>query len=308
MTPAVMATTIQTRAMLAKLSISAWTARKFDRAATNQVNTANNAERDAGWYNKNLLGGKNTSLAEVTKAASAARTVHEKFALPWTDEGYRLLPTANFFEYGEAMRAARAEYERAVEKFVNEFTDLQEQAKVKLGTLYNELDYPRASVIRERFKFDLGFMPMPDAGDFRLALPADEVADLERSITMRVETAVKAAQTDAWRRLYEVVERVHARVSDPQIDEDSPTGEAKRRGIRDALATTGVETTELLENLNVMDDENFEKIRGVVLTAVNKLNPSTLRENSAARVTVAKETMAIMDAMSAFYSPTGTST
>ena len=42
------------KALLVQLSISQWTARKYDKRATEQVNNANNAAMTAGRYNKSL--------------------------------------------------------------------------------------------------------------------------------------------------------------------------------------------------------------------------------------------------------------
>lgn len=295
---------LQSRALLARLSVSTWTARRYDRVVTNEINTAHSASADAGRYNKHLLGGTDTTLGKVIAAGGHARAVHLTQALPWTDEGWRLLPSANYFQYTDAMRAERAAFEQAVETFANDYAALREQAKTRLGTLYNEADYPDASIIRGRFAFATEFAPLPAAGDFRLALPASEVGALERSITERVEKALAEAQRDAWRRLYEIVEKIHTRVTDPQIDEDSPTGQAKRAAIRDALVTKGLETAALLERLNVADDDAFEEMRQVIVREVSTLDTEALRSDGALRVDVAQETDDILQAMAAFYSPT----
>jgi hypothetical protein len=298
---------IQSRALTVKLHVSTWTARRFDKKVTDKVNTEHAAGRDAGRYNKHLLGGPDTSLNKVISAATAARALHDVNALPWSDKGWRLLPSTNYFQYTEQLRKARVAFEAAVDQFVSDYTALKEQAKVRLNGLYNEADYPAESEVRGKFEFALHFAPLPAQGDFRLALPADQIAELEKSITDRVESAVKDAMTDTWSRVYEAVARIHRLVADPAINEDSPTGQAKRAAIRDAIVKQTTDTTDLVARLNVVDDANLEVIRTRVAREIMTLSPKLLRETGSAaetlRADAAARTQSILDAMSGFYEP-----
>src|SRR5690606_3160831 len=115
---------IHSRAVLVSLRVSVWTARRFDRRVTEDTNQRHAAGRDAGRYNKNLLGGDVESHQAVRSAAEAARRVHYENTLPWSDEGWRILPTAHRTRYDEAMRAARRNFESAVDDFVSEYPAL----------------------------------------------------------------------------------------------------------------------------------------------------------------------------------------
>jgi len=282
--------TIHSRAMLVTSHISAWTARKFDRKITDEVNTKHAAVADAGRYNKHLLAGDDAkSYKAVISAATAARNTHYHETLPWTDEGWRLLPSANYFDYCEKMRKCRADFDAAVNAFVAEYPQLRENAKSKLNGMYNERDYPSVSELRRRFDFVIDFSPVPAAEDFRVQLPDDQKASIEAAITSRVEAATQAAMQDAWNRLYERVANIHERLSDPEAT------------FRDSLIEHARYITDVLKRLNVTNDPNLETMRATVQQKLATLDPDTLRTNENARKSAAEAAENIMKQMSAFY-------
>ena len=69
-----MTATINSRALLVNLSISTWSARKFDRAISDEIAAQHNAARDAVRANKSLIQGD--SYKALIRAAQAARTAH----------------------------------------------------------------------------------------------------------------------------------------------------------------------------------------------------------------------------------------
>lgn len=100
------------KAMLVKLSISQWTARKYDRKVSHEVNSQYGANADAGRYNKVLIAQE--AIKKITKVANEARTFHYYQTLSWSDEGYRMLPAANFMDYSTKMREFRSKFETVV--------------------------------------------------------------------------------------------------------------------------------------------------------------------------------------------------
>src|SRR5438270_10146005 len=88
---------LPSRAMLCSLSISAWSARKHDRDASEEIAARHGAQADAGRYHKVLL--PKQALAEIQKIVSEARGEHHFITLPWDDNGYRVLPAAAYMEH-----------------------------------------------------------------------------------------------------------------------------------------------------------------------------------------------------------------
>ena len=90
--------------------------------------------------------------------------------LPWDDNGYRVLPSAAYMDHAEKMRELSNRFIPAVDALAREFGNLVEQAKVRLGGLFRPEDYPAPDELRSKFSFETKVMPLPDAGNFRVAL------------------------------------------------------------------------------------------------------------------------------------------
>jgi len=78
------------KAMLVKLSVSQWTARKYDKKVSQEINDQYSAH-DAGRYNKVLIAQE--EIKKISKVASQARSFHYFNTLPWDDNGSRILPS-----------------------------------------------------------------------------------------------------------------------------------------------------------------------------------------------------------------------
>ena len=88
---------ITERAMLAAVNISIWTAVKHDRKVGRDVAHQHGAHEGARHYNKQLLRGAER-LDALRTLSGQIRQHFYKITLPWSDEGYRLLPAHFYFE------------------------------------------------------------------------------------------------------------------------------------------------------------------------------------------------------------------
>jgi hypothetical protein len=286
-----MSDSIHARAMLVSLSISAWNARKFDRKATEKVSREHGVTSDAGRYTKHLLGGASRSATHnaVLAAASAARSAHYEQTLPWSDEGWRLLPSANFMAYNEEIRKARARFDQAVADFLAEYPSLRLEAHARLNGLYRPEDYPSEQQMRARFGIEVEFSPVPDAGDFRLDLPADRLSEIEATVTSRVQRATGEAMRDAWGRLYDYVDRYHDRLNSPH------------NLTRYKLVGGLNELVDLLKRLNVAGDPQLESMRARVEQELAVHGAKDLHDDDDLRASTARRAGEILDTMRDFY-------
>src|SRR5207342_2803217 len=99
------------------LQIGTWTARKYDKAATREITAHYNASMDSARVNKSLLPADAASYIALTQLATSIRAEHYKRALAWTDEGWRLLPTANYMDYTAWYRDVSRQFEAAKAAF-----------------------------------------------------------------------------------------------------------------------------------------------------------------------------------------------
>jgi hypothetical protein len=189
---------ITEKAMLAAVHISIWTAVKHDRGVSRDVAERNGAPMSAGRYNKQLLRGAD-KLDELRTLAGQVRQYFYKITLPWTDEGYRLLPANLYFDLTARMREFEASFEQGVEAFLAIYPQYIEQVRPELNGLFREEDYPKAEKLRRKFGVKLEVLPIPTGNDFRVQMSAEEQARVAREIDSNVrQSLVRAMWSRTW--------------------------------------------------------------------------------------------------------------
>lgn len=286
-------TNIAARAVLVRFAATTWAARKLDKKATKTANDTHNATANAGRYNKHLLADAEAHT-NVVNAIGNARTTFYKHTLPWGDDNWRLLPTANFIPFTEAIRKAQDEIAQALHTFIVVYPALRVVAQKELGDLYNEKEYPEPADVRSRFTWGIDYSPVPTEGDLRLELPADHLAQIEQAVTSRVEAAAKVAANDAWRQLREAVERIQKAVR--------AGGEQSRAGtVRESLIDHLNEVVERLGRLNVAQDEGLVDALQRAQRELGGIAVEDLRKDETLRSDTERRANEILAAMQGLY-------
>ena len=273
------------RALLVQLSVSQWTARKYDKKATKEVADANGTTTAAGRYNKSLLP-MNDLLDNIHKKTTHIRQRYYDNTLPWGIDGTQMLPTSNYLQFMADFRKERDEWNILVRNFVDHYDTLKEDAKRILGGLYDPADYPSAVDIRQKFHMDMAVFPVPSA-DFRVSIASDELTRIQQDVERRVAEAQTNAMKDVWQRLFDRVKHMAEKLADPKAI------------FRDSMVENAREICALLPRLNFTDDPNLEALRQQVEASLIK-HPEALRNDPDLRRDTAAEAKAIMDKMSVF--------
>lgn len=282
-------TGIHTRALLVWLTISTWSARRYDKNATRQTLNANGATGDAGRFNKLLLPGDAPSYKTLVTLSQNLRAWHYSQTLSWSDEGWRLLPTANFQAYTDELRDKLNAIDNAADEFVRDYPTLKTQAERMLGKLYNAEDYPERIDMKGKFKSTVTYMPVPASNDIRVDLGADQIAAIRESVETSIGAATEIAMRDCWTRLHDVVSHAVERLSDPKAI------------FRDTLIDNAREICDSLKRLNVTNDPKLEDMRARVARELASVDPDTLRVNKIVRAKTADRVRAIESAMRGVY-------
>jgi hypothetical protein len=278
--------TLISRAMLASLRISSWSAHKYDKKVTKETNDAHGADADAGRYNKMLLPGDASSYKALTSHIAATRVLHYEQTLAWSDDGWRLLPVANYTKYTDKLRAAKHTYDALLADFLSDYPALQAAAKLKLNGMYRDDDYP--SNVASKYGFGIEYSPVPAGGDFRVELSQEEIDIIATRTESRVKNAFEDAHKDAVKRLYDCVSRIHERLAQPEAI------------FRDSLISNAQELTDVLSRLNIANDVNLESLRRATASLAT-VSPDTLRNDAVTRIQTANDAQSILDTMLNVY-------
>lgn len=296
-------TSLAATAMLSSLNISQWSGYKYDPDASEELALSHGAEKDAARVNKRLVPRK--ELEEITQAVGHARRDHEFLTLPWTDDGWRVLPAATYFEHKEKMQEHKSAVHGAIEKLISRFENLVRNQS-RLGTLFRIGDYPGMrdesgalrflfpQELRDKFSFATDVKPLPDASDFRVNIGDEERERLKKQIAESVQASLRASTRDLWQRLYEVVRHMATRMTEYNAAEDG-----KKPKLYMSMVTNIVEIVDVLPRLNISGDEELSRMTDTIRHSL-LVDTDELRKSETLRTDTAKAAADIMQRMAAY--------
>lgn len=276
---------ITEKAMLARLHIKQWGARKYDKRVTHKVEATYNAQ-NSGRFTKRLVAEE--AIKEVAQTARAARGFHYDNTLPWGDDGSRILLSKNYLLYTGKMREFKSEFEEAVGEFMANYGAMVEDAQERLKGMFNPEDYPEESRIKDKYSFKVHIDPLPSQEDFRVTLQSEEVDRIKARIQQRNQIAFQEAMADVWNRLYQNVKHMADRLKD---------ADAK---FKNTLVNNLCDLCALLPRLNLNDSKELEAMRREVEEKLCKFEPQQLRRDKKIRCQVATDASDILEVMKGY--------
>tara|TARA_A100000172_G_scaffold72076_1_gene53052 strand:- start:1358 stop:2254 length:897 start_codon:yes stop_codon:yes gene_type:complete len=270
-TPKVEAPSIGSSAMLVELQVSQWTGRKKDKTASVEVTDQNWAEKGTASVNKKLLGNCD-ELTAIHKFTANARNTHYKSTMPWSDTGMRLLPTESYFKYHQQMTELQNEFEGMAQSFISNYDWEISRAQARLGNLFVRDDYPTTESISRKFAFNISYIPLPDAGDFRVDVGNDQKQVLEDHYNEYYNRQLHSAMNDVWQRTYKVLSNMSERL-------DYAKGDTKKI-FRDTLVDNVTDIVELLNVCNVTNDRQMTAMAMKLEDTLRGITPDALREDA----------------------------
>jgi len=272
--------TITEKALIVQLRVSMWSGQKIDKKIGAEVAELHSVKVEPGRYNKFLV--HPDFLKEFRAIKEEVRKYHTLNTLPWEDGGYRLLPSANYFQYLEVLTEIQGRAEAVADKVAAQFEGAKREWASQLNGLYDENDYPSTSDIRGKFGVRIEFSPVPDKGDFRVDLSKKELARIQASTEQAVSERLAEALKDPYRRIAEALTHLIATVK-----KEKPV-------IRESLVGNLVDLVTLIPKLNIFDDPDLEAVRKQVEEKLTKIDRDTLADDPKTRNQVAKDAEAIL--------------
>lgn len=276
------------KAMLVGIAIHGWHARKYDRKISAEIAEQHAATADAGRFSKHLLPGAAESYEAVHKKGRELRTFHYENTLPWSKDGQRILPAANYATFSDGVRKLKRDYALLAEVFLREYPILMEDARVLLNGMFNEMDYPTVEDMRRKYSIEIEILPMPSAADFRVTMADAEIERIQREIEARLQQEVAKANRDLWDRLRNAVDNMANRLSNPESK------------FHDTLVSNLENLVSLIPNLNITGDADLEAVRARVEEVLVVNPPQTLRDDPVLRAKAAVQAREISNIMDAY--------
>jgi hypothetical protein len=287
---------IKNHALLVSLSVSKPQMTKKDDKATRDAESANNAH-GAGQFRKDLY--PKSLVQPILTVESSARAYIESVTYMWT-RGEYLLPTAKFMEFTERIGKYQVEFDQCVTAFLNNWSNVMQQAQTSQGELFDANAYPDLTDLKNDFRFRVNYRPVTDAGDFRVQMQDDEMDALRAE----VETATRESMNNMLRapleRLKEVVQRLHevtAKGDREVLNKKTGVIDLRPPIFRDSVVDNIMEEINLLHAFaDVMPDNVLAIAKEIADTTPH---PQQLRDNPVARQEVNTQTAALLNSINA---------
>jgi hypothetical protein len=288
-------TVLNERCVLSCLTVGGWNGKMIDRDVTEGVSEKYHADRfDAGRYSKQLVATK--YLKNVSSKISVTRRVHRLLTLPW-DDSARILSNTGYLHYTEQMRLQRHAVEAAATAFCEQLPEFIHEAKARLGTMFDQGDYPLAEVLRKKFYVDIEIKPVPTAGDFRAELSDAHVKAITKDIERRTDQRMKAAVDDVFKRIADATSKMVERL---RAFKPATVTEEAENTFRDTLVWNIRELAELIPSLNITDDKRLRDLHTALLADCTVHEPQKLRDDAKLRAKTADAAEKILKKVNTF--------
>jgi hypothetical protein len=251
------------KACLVQLSTSCWQgSRMLDPSVMEQIG---NSEWLKG--RKHLVSPE--SLNPIRAAISRIRKELELQALPFPINGLTLVPKERLPIVEESLKKHRQEYWNEVDRFVEQYEEARELARLSLGDLFSEADYPVD--IRQRFSFEWRYLTLETPGKYRILSP--EIYDREKLKfqAMMEETrqlAISALRQEFGECVNHMVERL---TNDP---------EGKPKVFKNCMVEKVQAFLDSFHGRNLFQDNELASLVEQAKSILHGVDPDNIREDT----------------------------
>lgn len=208
-------------------------------------------------------------MREIKAPVDAARRLIIEKGVPWSsnktdrrgnrkEDGKWLIPIEELPDMEQVLRKLRQQREEGKRKFRDAYPTIIAEARLKLGTLFNEEDFPPVGEMMERFTWVIDIQPLHSLAhveqDLRMKLPAswaqEQVEIAVREENKRIANAISTAAREMVDFAEDTVDKL--RSHDTTTDDKRAGQTFKEKPLRRNIARV----RERMSSLNTMLDDD----------------------------------------------------
>ena len=221
---------------------------------------------------KKLLDTGHPAFRAVTAVRSRASAYWRGSTLPYIEPGVRLLRRGDVQAFDVQMTSVRAELAEAVAELDRCYSELVDQARERLGELFDAGDYPPG--LRDLFAIEWDYPACSPPEYLRSISPQLYEAECQR-VQARFDEAVQLAEQAFAEELSQMVTHLAERLS------GEADGTAKV--FRDSAVTNLLEFFERFQRLNIRSDDQLDSLVEDARSIIRGVSPQALRDRSQLR-------------------------
>ena len=274
---------LRTTMAAVRLSIS-WlgTRKTLSAAQKNQAADTFGAEGAFLSAGKKLLDTRHPNFKAVTAVRTRIVALFTGVSLPYPEPGIRLIRQDDIQTFRVQMTTLEAELAEAVEQLDECYAELKAAARDRLGSLFNEADYPDS--LRGLFSVEYDF-PSVEPPDYLRQLNPELYRQECQRVTARFDEAVQLAEQAFIDELAKLVSHLTERLSGGE--------DGKPKTFRDSSVENLIEFFGRFRKLNIGSNEQLDRLVDQVQGVVRGVKPQQLRDQQSLRQHVATELSAV---------------
>ena len=267
--PAVKVKNLAEKTILVSINIGTFSTNKKDKKQSKATAEDVGGSSEYIRVNKSLL--RNKATADVLSFSQAMRLKFYKLALPWGNDGFRIVKIANYVKIKSELEENIRKFNELVDLAVEEYKTIVNNGfkteKDSLGSMFNEKDYPSIANFRASFYAETKVKPV-EVSDFRSnSLSNEEVAEINSSIQSYVEDSLKAAEFDVLSRIGEKLDHLKNRL----MDYDSKFHTSNITNLKEVI--------EEARELNINDNPKIKSTIDSIEAQIKDLDAVQIRED-----------------------------
>lgn len=238
---------------------------------------------------KLILDIRDPAYRQVARVRSEASAYWRCVTLPYPEPGIRLLDQNSLGLFANTMAAYRDRLHAAAAEFAGAYEQMKAEARRRLGTLFNEADYP--ATLEGLFDLEVSYPPI-EPPRYLVALSPDLYRQEQARVRERFESAIELAEQAFAGELGRLMQHLAERLSG--------TTDGRPRIFRDSAIENIRGFIDRFERLNVRSSRQLDELVAQARATVAGLAPRELRASRSLRESVARDARAIESAVDVF--------
>lgn len=227
------------------------------------------ADGDAISSGKQLINIRSNVYRALTKTKSQCRSFWKGCSLPFPEDGIRMIRTDRVEDFVFELELYKAQLESRVEELKAAWPQVLENAKARLGQLWNEADYPSVAQLGGLFKIEWDFPSVKPDEQLQMIDPALYEKERQKMVA-RFETAASMAEDMFMVELSKLVDHLVERL---QPDEEGNQKTIRSSSVENLNAFFGT-----FEQLNLGGNSKLEGLVEKAKQAIVGVDVKELRK------------------------------
>lgn len=253
------------------------TRKALDDCHRDQIASEFSASSDFISAGKKLISTKHPTYRAVTAIRTKILTDWRDSSLPFPEQGIRLIRQDSVEAFQTRMENYRDELANAVASLQDHFTEIQDEARQRLGSLYDADDYP--SSLRNLFGVTWDF-PNVEPPDYLLQLQPSLYEAERARVAAQFDQAVNMAEEAFITQFSDCIMHLCERLG--RGDDGSP------KVFRDSAISNLTDFFERFRTLGIRSNAQLDALVEQAQEAIGRSTPNRLRSDTNFRDTIAR--------------------